>query len=97
MSKKLYPFSMRREGHNIELVFNGTYNLMHDAQISGDCCLADKYEQLHERVSDVYHQLLGYCPNCFGVIMIPGSLLSKAKYISFMACQIRDDINLQYK
>ena len=97
MTQKLYPFSMRKNGHNIELAFNRSFNLMRDAEMDGDYALAEKYESAHEKISAVYNELLGYRPNYNGVIMIPGKLISEAKEISLLAEQIRDGLNMQYK
>lgn len=97
MSQKLYPFSLKKNQHNIELAYNRLFNLMRDAELEGDYVLAEKYEAAFERISNVYDEIMGYFPNCYGVIMIPGKLLSEAKEISFLAEQIRDGLIMQYK
>lgn len=97
MTMKLYPFSMKKNGHNIELAFNRSYNLMHDALINGDYELAEKYENAHEKISQVYSDLMGYPVDSRGVILIPGKLIGQAKEISLLAEQIRDGLNMQYK
>lgn len=88
---------MRKNGHNIELAFNRSYILMHDADMDGNRELAEKYEDAHEKISAVYNELLGYRPNYNGVIMIPGKLIAEAKEISVLAEQIRDGLNMQYR
>lgn len=97
MTQKLYPFSMEKNGHNIELAFNRSYILMCDAETDGDYDRADEYASAHEKISTVYDELLGYRPNYNGVIMIPGKLLAQAKEISLLAEQIRDGLNMQYQ
>lgn len=97
MAQKLYPFSMRKNAHNIELAFNRSYILMHDADMDGNRELAEKYEFIHEKISAVYSELLCYRPNYYGVIMISGKLFAAAKEISVLAEQIRDELNMAYK
>lgn len=97
MSQKLYPFSMKKNGHNIELAFNRSFNLMRDAEMDGNYELAEKYEDAHEKISTIYSEIMGYRPNCYGVIMIPGKLLGEVKEITLLAEQIRDGLNMQYK
>lgn len=97
MTQKLYPFSMKKHGYNIELAFNRSFNLMHDAEMNRNYTLAEKYESAHEKISVVYNELLSYRPNHNGVIMIPGKLITEAKEISILAEQIRDGLNKQYK
>lgn len=57
--EKLYPFSMLRYGHNIELAYNHQYIIVHE-MYDGDREWNDEAIKYYETLETVYSHAMGY-------------------------------------
>lgn len=56
--EKLYPFSMRKYGHNIELAYNHQHNICDDME-SGIIAWDNKAFEWMDKLSDAYANAIG--------------------------------------
>lgn len=57
--EKLYPFSMRKYGHNIELAYNRQYIIINEMQ-DGEREWDDKAIEYYDTLSEVYANAMGH-------------------------------------
>ena len=86
-NQKLYPFSMRRDGHNIELAYNHLYTIvkeMYDGSREWDQKVIDSYNELCELYSNAI---------CHPVYWATGKEYGKLKEYSMWSICHRDSMN----
>ena len=85
--EKLYPFSMRKEGHNIELAYNHMYCIVHD-MYHGDREWNQKTVDFYEKLTEIYGKAMG-CP----IYWATGKEYGFLREVSAWAVCHRDEAN----
>lgn len=94
---KKYPFSARKHAHDIELVANRSFNLAHDAEVAGDYARAERYLEIHTKAEKLLLSIMDGMQGYSGITMLAGEDIGLAKEYVFLAGNIRDGLQMQYK
>ena len=87
MTQKLYPFSLRRYGHDLAFRRNRAINEMGDKESNGTLTTQERV-QFQKLIDDLSDILLTY-PDSRGVVWLTGKQLGLAKESSAWACAMR--------
>ena len=87
MTNKLYPFSMRKYGHNIELAYNHQWNICREME-DGEREFDTKAFEWMNKLSDAYAKAIGN-----PVAWVDGETYSILKEASVWAESYRDSKN----
>ena len=90
---KLYPFSLNREAHNIELAYNAHKNMcsaMEDHELPWDNSVYEAVDEIRDLMDWVYGS---YDP----ILWVPGDVYGKLHKWSVWAQCYRDDRNVEWK